>query len=377
MAAGSLLLVGGAWAGSIYRSAPAYRGPDTAQLEALAGRLQTSSVATLEALPDPPVVSAPRRVVTPAAPARVAVAPVVAAPRVNAPVLPPAGSAPSAAPAPVVVPAKPAESPVKSLALMGLTHRGKEDTAWLVDISNMERETAEVGDRAFGFTVKEIGAETVLLSRNGTEYELRLGEKSIPTPPSQVVAMNDGSGFGEAGDFGNGGMGRRGRGQGRQSGFSGFGGQGRGSSRSGFGGGRGSFGSTGSAPSFGSSNNSSGFGGNRGNRQSSNSGSSFGGNRGGSSFGGNRGSTGFSGGTGGRNFGGSSSMTSQFAAGGTTASTSNPQTARRRGSRLSGDTPAQPTPQAIANPQTQRRIGTSSGTAFGQAGTTGRTGMQR
>lgn len=276
---------------------------------------------------------------------------------------------------------------MKSLALMGLTHRDQEDAAWLVDLNSMTRETAEVGERAFGFTVKEIGDERVLLARNGEEYELRLGEKSIPTPAgSQSVALSgDASGFGDPGAFGNGRGGRRGRGQGGfgqggfgQSGFgqAGFGGQGRRSFRSQYGGGRGSFSASTSAPGLGSSSSyssNSGYSGNRGTRFGNNtsgvrSSTGFGGSMGGGrSFGGG-------------SYGGSASMTSQFAAG-TGGSTSNPQTARRRGARLTGDTPALPSPQTIANPQTQRRTGSNSGSAFGQASTSGygtnRTGNTR
>jgi len=366
MAAGSLLLVGGAWAGSIYRSAPAYNGPDPAQLATLAGRLQASSTVEVSALPDTPVVAVPRRVITPVAPPRAAVTPVSVAPRLDVPVLPSAGSAatPAAAPPAPAPPAKPAESPVKSLALMGLTHRDHEDTAWLVDIDNMARETAEVGERAFGFTVKEIGAESVLLSRNGVEYELRLGEKSIPVPASPTVAAADDNGFGDGGGAGSGGFGRRNRGQ------SAFGGQGRGSFRSQYGGRSGGFSSTGAAPSLGSSGSSSGYSGNRSSRFGGSSGGSFGGNRGGTAFGGNSGGGRSYMGGGGYGSGSNNGSTSLFAAGTSGGSTSNPQTARRRGARLTGDTPALPSPQAIANPQTQRRTGSNSGAAFGQAGTT-------
>jgi len=380
MAAGSFLLVGGAWAGSIYRSAPAYRGPDPAQLAALASRLETSSLVEVSPLPDPPSVKVPRRVSPPVAPARATSTSDGALSRLNAPVLPPAGPATNdvpttPTPAPAPAPPKPIESPVKSLALMGLTHRDQEDTAWLVDLNDLSRETAEVGEQAFGFTVKEIGAESVLLSRNGAEYELRLGEKSIPVPAGSqpVTSTGDGSRFGEMANAGNGGFGRRGRGQGRQSGFSGFGGQGRSSSRSQFGGRSGGFNSASAAPSFGSSSNSSSYSGNSSGYSSnrSNRFSGTGGSRGSTGFGGNTGGgRGYSGGAGGAG-GGNSSMTSQFAAGTTGGSTSNPQTARRRGARLTGDTPALPSPQAIANPQTQRRIGSSSGSAFGQSGATG------
>lgn len=372
-AAGGLLLVGAAWAGTIYRATPEYRGPDPAQLQLLAGRLEGSQISAEAPLPDPPAVAAPRRPVAPTA-SRVVTVPAPPRPHTPAPVLPPAGPAPaSAAPASPPAPPAPAESPVKSLALMGLTHRDQEDTAWLVDLNNMNRETAEVGERAFGFTVKEIGEDRVLLTRDGEEFELRLGEKSIPVPAgSQTVASADEGGFGDpsgSGGFGNRGFGRRNRGQGGFTGFSGFsGGSGR-SFRSGYGGNRGSFGTSGTAPGLGSSSSYSG--------NSSYSGRSSG-------YGGNNrsyrasGGTGFSGGNygSGRSYGsgGSSGMTSQFSASGTATATSNPQTARRRGSRLTGDTPALPAPQTITNPQTARRTGSSSGSAFGQSSPAGNTG---
>ena len=371
LGAAGVLLAGTAWAGTVYRTAPAVSGPNPAQLRTLAARLESSTPET-----DPLLDAAPSTGAVRISLPSVKKPSTSSGPKLNAPVLPSAGTAP----APAAEPAKPTPAPepvnpVKSIALMGVTNRGDVETAWLVNLENQERELAAVGDRAFGMTIKDIEPEQVVLTDGNEEYLLHLGEKQIPV--AQVASTAD---AGNGGGFDpNGGGGRRGR-----NGGGGWGGQG--GNNSGFSGRRGSWGGGGSSnwggggrssggsysggasssgSSYGSSN--SGYSGRRNGGYSSNSGSSYGRSGGGYSGGGGGG---YSGGGGGR---GSSNSTSQFAAG-SSGSTSNPQTARRRGGQLTGDTPAQPMPSAISNPQTQRRIGTSSGSAFGtqQQGQSGR-----
>lgn len=377
-AAGGVLVAGAVWAGTILRSAPADTGPDIQTVQALAERISA------------PPTEEPLAVVPPSPARRATVPPVRAVERrpVPAPgVLPPV--------TPVITPPQPApqttrrssvrtsqtterEDPVKNIALMGVTFSGGKDVAWLVDLSSRERELAGEGQSAFGFHVESLEPDRVVLSRGGTEYSLRLGEKPMQmasalrtTEMASNAGMSEG-GFGGFGGregsggrsgFGNFGGGAPGMGR---SGFSGFSGRGGFGGRSGFGGGGSFFGGNSSGGSSAGSRRSSSSSGGR----SSGSGSSFG-NRsqsgggfsssGGRTFGGSTGGGFRGGGFGGGFVGGSQSgsTTSTFAAGATGGS-SNPQTARRQGGRSSDS------PEGIVNPQTQRRTGATNQPAFGQ-----------
>src|SRR5579872_4994522 len=77
-------------------------------------------------------------------------------------------------------PAFGAPDPAHDIALVGVTRIGSQSTAWLVDLSSGERETASPGGSAFGFTVAKVGPESVVLSRLGERVVLRLGEKRVP-----------------------------------------------------------------------------------------------------------------------------------------------------------------------------------------------------
>lgn len=77
------------------------------------------------------------------------------------------------------------------VALLGVTQIGNRTQAWLVDLRTQRRETVTAGDAAFGFRVKRIAGESVVLSRGGKELTVRLGEKPIPPrvaarPPAVV-----------------------------------------------------------------------------------------------------------------------------------------------------------------------------------------------
>jgi hypothetical protein len=377
LGAGGILLAGVVWAALLYNAQPGSQGLDPASLRTLAARLLQPPVQT-----DNSLASAPERAAAdpapmgalfgaPALPKAASSAPTPSRPaagvRVPAAVKPaaPAPTAPSTPSGPRPAPVAP-DDPVKNVALSGVTHANNADQAWLVNLTSRDREAAAVGESAFGFTVKEIRAESVTLARGSESYVLRLGEKQIPTPIIQAAALGGGEGFGGPGaSSGPGGSGGPG-------GPRGFGGPGGGSPdfRSRFGGGgpgagsggnpgggfRGSESASSSSPARDGSN--SGGGGFR-SRSWNGSGGPGGGGSGGSGFG--RGGFGF-----GNN---NSAPTSQFAAG-DTSPTSNPQSARRRGVQLSGDGDPIPVPEAITNPQTQRRLGTASGPAFGEGGGT-------
>jgi hypothetical protein len=365
--AAGVLLAGVGWAAQMYLTPPVYQGPDTVALRRLAERVQPQPVQdTPLVLPPPAAVLAP----LPAAQPRPARAqdrqaqprPGVrnaGSPRV---VKPGAPSAPGKSPAPSTV--LPPSDPVKNLALMGITRQGDSDLAWLVDVTNQDREAVGKGQTAFGFTVKQIDPESVILTRGSDQFVLRLGEKAIPEAAAAQVASSGGGsdggdfggfgGFGAGGGFGGGGGGRGGFGGGRGGGGGGF--RQFLASQAGAGGGFG-------AGNFGGGNaGGSGFnGGNNGGNNGFQNRRTFGGGFGGGGFGGFGG--GF-GGLGNRNNGSSS----QFSTASTSTTTSNPQTARRRGVKVAGNTQsADPTPQPISNPQTQRRTGTTTGTAFGTA----------
>jgi hypothetical protein len=312
LSAAGVLALGTACAANVYLKPPSYRGPDPVQLRQLADR-----VSAAPSLQSPPLDLPPARHsrVNASAQGRTRPQP---SPAVHTPDTSskPAEAAPPAEtkPAPATV--------IKQIALTGVTQQGDAPTAWLMDISTHERETATPGASAFGFVVKEIGTESVLLAQDGEEFTVWMGDKEIPvvepeTPPANPVTAQNGN------DGGQGRWGRRA--------FAGFNRGGGWSGRSGGG------------------NWSGGWGGNRnwgGNRSSGNNFS-----------GGFRGSFG---GFGGQGFNqGNNRNTSLL------RPTANPQEARRRGVRLIGGANPLPTPSAIRNPQTSRRRGTNSGRAFG------------
>lgn len=368
----SLLGLGVAWAGSLYMAPARERGPDTSQLRELASRVNNAP------LPET------ARDEFPALPAAKAVKPIAPAP---APVVKekPAAAQPAPAPraetkketpapaAPTPPPAR--EDPVKNLALMGITHEGGADRAWLVELSSLKKETGAAGERVLGFTVRRVGPESVVLTRGTDEYTLRLGEKQIPgvvlaasTPAEGAPGApgaeggRDGRGDGRDGrdgfrggsPFGGGDSDRRREWESRMSDFrSRFSG---GSPSGGFGGFSG-----GSPSSSESSSSSSDSGSDRRSRyDGSRSGySGYSGYPGGgfSGFGGY-------GGYSGRSSSSQNSMTSN-------GPTSNPQTARRNGGQLTTGTDAIPAPDPISNPQTLRRTGTTNGPAFGETSNNG------
>jgi len=363
IAAGAVLLGGIAWAGSLVLSPVRTTGPDAATLRALAQRVEGLTLDE-PALGQPTEAPAPAPIVV-AKPAPKVTALPVARPRVAAP-------GPVAPPAPVEAP--PPSDPTKSIALMGVTFEGGKDTAWLVDLDRKERENAAVGERAFGFTVKKIAGDAVVLARGSDEYSIRLGEKQIPTV--SVVSSDAGEG-GPGGMFPGGPGGFPFGGRGDRGGSGGFDLSRLAELRDRFGGGSrsfASFGGDGGWRSWGGGDSGRSWGG------GGDSGRSWGG---GGDSGRNRGSGGggfsggspmmampFMGGWGGR---GSSN---QNQTGGPTA-TSNAQTARRRGTTVTGGGQAMPEPEPITNPQTQRRLGNTSGPAFGTTSPTGNQNQQR
>lgn len=78
-------------------------------------------------------------------------------------------------------PKNPPQAAPRNLALVGVTQVGNRSQAWLMDMDRGTKETVSPGDLAFGFRVKSVGPEQVLLIRGGKEFALRLGERSIPT----------------------------------------------------------------------------------------------------------------------------------------------------------------------------------------------------
>jgi hypothetical protein len=307
LSAAGVLALGTACAANVYLKPPSYRGPDPVQLRQLADRVSAAPALQSTPLALPPVRHS-----------YVASTEVRTPPQSNPAERTPGADAAAAADAQPDETKPAPEAAIKQIALMGVTQQGESPTAWLVDISTQERETAAPGESAFGFVVKEIGAESVLLAQDGEEFTVWMGDKEIPvvepeTPPADPLTAQNTN---------NNGPGRWGR-----RGFN------RGSGRSGRSGGNWS--------SNWSSNR------NRGsNRRSSNN-----------SSGGFRGNFG---GFGGQSFNQRNNRNTSLL-----RPTANPQEARRRGVRLIGGADPLPTPSAIRNPQTSRRRGTNSGRAFG------------
>lgn len=376
-AAGLVLVSGCVWAACIWDEKPQASGPDLRNLQHLAASLDREAEAA-PTLADPALSrftpAPPKQVVATPPAVRLVARTTPARPRLQRE--PRRAAVPSLPPVAPPSPAPPvAEDAVKNLALLGVTYADGKDAAWLMDLGTRNRETAAVGEAVLGFTVKEIEPDRVLLTRGGRDYSLRLGEKPIlvaSASPISTPSAGDGGGedapfgFGPGGPGGPGGRGGAGgrfaggpggRFAGGPGGFGGFGGA-SGAFGNRFGGGGGF-----SAPGGGSSTSTNSGGGGGGGFTPP------GGGFGGGGFGGG----GFAGGGSGQSFGasGASSTTSRAS-----GSTSNPQTARRQGSRLTGDADPVEQPAAIVNPQTQRRTGSSNQPAFGQADTTvrGQTG---
>lgn len=230
------------------------------------------------------------------------------------------------------------ESPVKSLALMGVTSVGASGPqAWMVNTENGERETGHPGDEVFGFTLKAISEDAVLLARNGEEWHIELGERTIPAavaPEDESDGRPGGGGSEDSRQRMRERMGRMASAS-TETPSSGFGRSFRGGSPR-------SFSSSGgfSRPSFSPSYSS--------RMRSSAPARTF---TGGGFSGG-----GFRPGSGGVAGGARSSRP---------AATSNPQAARRTGASLTGGSQPLPRVRQLSNPQTARRRGTA-GAAFGE-----------
>lgn len=406
IAAGTIVAAGAAWAGSVALTPPAYQGPDVDQVQALAASSTDASIAAPAPMGVVPAGRIPASFPTPAPMAEPVVAPVRTVPSPAGVEVPPAR----------IVRRGPAEGsggparqyrvfqssdPVKNLALVGVTHEGSTDTAWLYDLESRTRENVMVGEKAFGFTVRKIDDESVRLVRGGSEFVLHLGQKQIPvvTP----VADNTSTGNGDAAApvarpdraaFT--GQGRRQFGSGsdedranyfrqmRQQARSQNEDEGDGNRRGPNSGRRDEDNFADDARSRSGNDDRTADSSNPRNRNTGGDGRSGAGNENpyGNpyaygyapyAFGGN--------GYGPNGFGGNGPSNSQFSSTGRSTSV-NPQTARRRGTNLggagSGVIPANEGPAPIANPQTQRRIGTNSGPAFGEENNSNRrTGTNR
>ena len=143
------MLGAGAYAGTLVVRPAGYSGPDPGQIRELAGRLESQQVVTPVSLEVPPAGPKPTPQPDPQPSPRPARRTTVRipGPRVGQlPVLPPATAAPEPAPLPAPAPV----SPVKSIALMGVTQQDSAETAWLVNVDTRERELASEGESAFG-----------------------------------------------------------------------------------------------------------------------------------------------------------------------------------------------------------------------------------
>lgn len=76
--------------------------------------------------------------------------------------------------------------PPHMLALVGVTSVGARTQAWLVDLSTRQRATLSVGESAFGYRLKRVSPERVVLTRGGQDFPLRLGEKDVLAAASRA-----------------------------------------------------------------------------------------------------------------------------------------------------------------------------------------------
>lgn len=75
----------------------------------------------------------------------------------------------------------------RNLVLVGITQVGDRTQAWLMDTDSRTREIVSPGQPAFGFRVKSVDADRVVLTRGGRNYALRLGERQVPTVAAAPV----------------------------------------------------------------------------------------------------------------------------------------------------------------------------------------------
>ncbi len=317
-AAAVLVLGGAAWSAHLHQETPPYSGTSPQQIRELAQRIQqqptsntplfvqTTGDRGFEMRRSSPTVQVSSTRPTPAS---------------TPPPSPASEAGAGAAETDTAVPTAPA-NPVQNIALMGVTHMGEDDRAWLVDVESQEREVVGEGEEAFGFTLKTIDDEQVLLVRGDEEFTIRMGDKHIPPPPgSEAVAASTPASTMPVSSYG----GPSGRSD-RRSRFSG-------------------------SPSRSYSGSSSSRSYDRSSR---------------SDYSSSR----FSG----RSFPSSSFMSGAF---GNSRNnnrtpnfnrpTSNPQEARRRNVRLVGGGDPIESPDPFSNPQTLRRLGSTSSSAFGSS----------
>lgn len=79
-------------------------------------------------------------------------------------------------------PARPtAGTAPKNVALVGVTEIGNQKEVWLMDVRTRQRLTVRPGETAFGYQVRKVGADTVVLANGKREYTVRMGDKAVPT----------------------------------------------------------------------------------------------------------------------------------------------------------------------------------------------------
>ncbi|MGV3721039.1 MAG: hypothetical protein ACO1SX_09020 [Actinomycetota bacterium] len=356
--AGAVIAGGVVWAGAMLLS-PREAGPDVAGLQALADRLAQQQGPTLSdrtaggrraATNEAEMIAMPRidYAALRRARRRLAASNNVTPEHAAASAVSTPSPAPPA-PAPAVETDEADEDVLKDLALVGVTTANGKDSALLVHLESQERESVSVGGTILGFKVKAIQPEAVVLARGTEEHTLRLGDHAVTVASAGNDTEAGDDDENDASPFER----RRDRGDDRDRSrfagwFRGFGDRSLPAA---------DFRSRGDDNDPRRLDNASDRANrtDRGDRTFGPSG--FGAPIFGGGFAGFDGAGGF--GSGNRQ---GSAATNTFASG-TTRSTTNPQTARRRGSVASGDTASQPTP--IANPQTQRRRGTTAQPAFG------------
>jgi hypothetical protein len=184
----AVLVVGAVLAAKIYSAPARAHGPDPGQVAALAAAVRdaerTSPRPSLDAarLPEPPAPAADAApTLRPAAP-QASAGSVKAAPAKLKPprVEPPPQDAPAAR--------RPTPTRLKNLAMVAVTHSDGWERVRLQNVQSREQEEVAEGESAFGYFVKSVQPEEVILTQEGREFLLRLGDNALPE-----TSMGDGA----------------------------------------------------------------------------------------------------------------------------------------------------------------------------------------
>jgi hypothetical protein len=179
-ATAAVLVAGAALAARIYSAPTRAQGPDAGQVAALAAAVRDAERASprpsLDAArlpepapPTPDAAPTPRTAATQASARAVKAAPEILKPA-REEALPPAAPAPRRA----------TPTRLKNLAMVAVTHSDGWERVRIQNVQSREQEEVGEGESAFGYFVKSVQPEEVVLTQEGREFLLRLGDNALP-----------------------------------------------------------------------------------------------------------------------------------------------------------------------------------------------------